>query len=272
MDIVVDPSLDSRTVSAAHFRGLGHMVFASLPPQSFITYDLLRRDVRAVLSGRNATDEFFWTLLLPITVGLLGTTMGVTPLHCACLDRGGQGLLIAGASGAGKSTLSAALAQRGFALVSEGWTYISEQQNSLVAHGIFTRMKLLPDAVRFFSELRAFRPKPFLNGEVAYHVDPCHFPSFAVKETSHPRRLILLERTAKPGCRFVPCRSDFVRDYLEQRTELLPEELPQARSTRSRIIRAVSQCPSWILQTGDTPQQTAEAIDEFLSEAEYGAA
>jgi hypothetical protein len=271
MDIVVDPNLDSRPVPAAHFRGLRHMVFAILPPRSFITYDLLRRHVHAVLSTANANDESFWTLLLPITIGLLGTTMGVTPLHCACLDRKEEGLLIGGGSGAGKSTLSAALAQRGFGLVSEGWTYVSEQRNALVAHGIFARMKLLPDAVQFFSELRAFTPKPFLNGEVAYHVDPCHFPSFTVKEVSHPRRIIFLERTPSRGCRFVPCRPEFVRDFLEQSTELLPEELPEARATRSRIIQVLSRCPSWILRTGDSPQQTATAVEEFLSEAAHGA-
>jgi len=270
MDILVDPSLDCRPLPAAHFRGLRHLVFGMLPPHGFVTYDLLRKHVRAVLSTATARDDFFWTTLLPITIGLLGTTLGVAPLHCACLDHGAAGVLIGGGSGAGKSTLAAALAQRGFGLVSEGWTYISEQQNSLIAHGMFARMKLLPDAVQFFSELRRFTPRTSLNGEVAYHIDPCHFPAFIVKEVSHPHCIILLERTSSAGCRFVPCGPEFVSDYLEKSTELLPEELPEARATRSRIIQALSQRPSWILRTGESPQQTAAAVDQFLSEAAHG--
>jgi hypothetical protein len=133
-------------------------------------------------------------------------------------------------------------------------------------------MKLLPDAVHFFSELRTYKPKTFLNGEVAYHLDPLAFSNFTVKEVSHPRWFLLLERTGSPGCQFVPCRSLFVRDFLERSTELLPEELPEATATRSRIIHALSRCPSWILRTSDTPHQTAAAVDDFLSEAAHGAA
>jgi hypothetical protein len=226
-----------------------------------------------LLSTEAALDPFFWnTLLLPITIGVLGTTIGVAPLHCACLDHNGSGLLIAGFSGAGKSTLSTALAQRGLALVSDDWTYLSKQAAHLVAYGLSSPIKLLPDAVRFFPELRAFAPKRALNGEMAYEVDPKCFKGFTVKTTSFPRRVFFLERASTPGCHLIPCRPEYVGEFFEKSGERLPEELAGARALRSELIRALSNCHSWILRTGDNPQATAELLADFVTEKEHARA
>ena len=76
MDIFVEAALDVEGMQRAHFRGLRHLVWVALPPRGLITYDLLRRRVRAVLTSRAAGDLAFWdSLLLPVTIGILGTTM-----------------------------------------------------------------------------------------------------------------------------------------------------------------------------------------------------
>ena len=68
MEIIVDPRLDTVAKRPAYFRGNGHLVFGFLPQGSFITYDLLRQYVRAVLSSEAARDDSFWNaLLIPIT-------------------------------------------------------------------------------------------------------------------------------------------------------------------------------------------------------------
>jgi hypothetical protein len=268
MEMFVDSAMDNRADQAAFFRGHRHLVFAFLPPRSFVTYDLLRRRVHGALSVAAARDRFFWNnLLLPITIGVLGTTVGVVPLHCACLDHNGNGLLVAGVSGAGKSTLSAALAECGFSFVSDDWTYISKEGSTLIAHGLSSPVKLLPDAVRFFPHLRHCAPRTTLNGELAYEIDPSRTEGFAVKHTSHPRRLLFLERTSQLGCYFVPCRSEYVRSFFEKNAERLPDELVQAKAFRTGIIQTLSNCPAWILRTGESPQKTAEAIGGFVREA-----
>lgn len=273
VEIVVDPAMDAAPEHAAHFRGLRHLVFAFLPPRSFVTYDLQRRRVHAVLSVAAASDYSFWgTLLLPITIGVLGTTVGVAPLHCACLERNGCGILVAGVSGAGKSTLSTALAYRGFSFISDDWTFISKQQSSLVAHGLSSPIKLLPDTIRFFSRLAEFRPGRSLNGEIAYEVDPRDSFAFHVKAITRPRYLFFLERTSTPGCSLLPSRPEYVRDFFENSGERLSDELEEAKACRSAIIQALSSRPCWILRTGEGPQQTAEALDHFLSELNDGTA
>lgn len=270
VNIIVDESLDTTSELPAYFRGLRHLVFMSLPPRSYVTYDLLRRSVYGVLSTTAACDDSFWSrLLVPITLGVLGANIGLAPLHSACLERNGCGLLVAGVSGAGKSTLAAALAQRGFAFISDDWIYVSKEQSTLVAHGLFSPIKLLPDTARFFPELCQFSPRKTLNDELAYEISPAHLTGFVVKNIAIPQSIVFLERASSPGCHMVPCGSQYVKDFFEQSAERLPDELAQARTMRSDIIRSLSALPSWTLRTGESPQRTAEAVDHFLSEAAH---
>ena len=193
MEILVDAALPMEAMRRAHFRGLRHLVWVALPPRGLMTYDLLRRRVRAVLTPRAAGDPSFWdSLVLPVTIGILGTTIGVAPLHCACVDRDGSALLVAGASGAGKSTLTAAMGKRGFAVVSDDWTYVTRENSGLIAHGLAAPIKLLPDTKRFFSELRNFAPRTTLNGEEAYEVDARRELGFTVKEMTEPKWMLFL--------------------------------------------------------------------------------
>lgn len=267
MEIIENPSLDSVAGKRPHFRGVRHLVFVMLEPRSFLGFDLLRRRVIGTLSSAAVRDRSFWNgQLLPITIGLIGTTLGVAPLHCACLDRDDSGLLLAGASGTGKSTLSAALAQRGFAHVSDDWTYLALRQSNLTAYGLSAPIKLLPNSVRYFPELAKCVLKEAMNREIAYEVDPGRVLRSAVKTYSHPKWIMFLERSTVPGCRFIPCRGEYTIEFFENNAERLPEELPLAKSARSEIITSLSRCQTWLLRTGDSPHQTAESINRFLEE------
>jgi len=273
MEIIVEESLDAKPGHAAHFRGVRHLVFVLLPPRSFITYDLQRRRVHVLLSAAAARDRSFWaTLLLPITIGVLGTTVGVVPLHCACLERKGSGLLLAGISGAGKSTLATALAKRGFAFISDDWTYMSKRPHALTAHGLSCPVKLLPDTVRFFPDLRRFSPRATLNGELAYEIDPRESLRFTVKELCRPDHIFFLERTSSPGCQIVASSSVYVREFFEKSGERLPDELREAKAYRANLIERLSTCPAWTVRTGESPQATAGVIDQFLEEAKHATA
>src|SRR5271170_4637722 len=111
MRVVVDES-SNEAAGVPHFRGLHHVVTASFGNSNVFVYDVLRRFLSASVSAAVAGDYRFWKeRLIPITLGVLGAAMGLVPVHCACLESDGNGLLIAGASGAGKSTLSVALSE-----------------------------------------------------------------------------------------------------------------------------------------------------------------
>jgi hypothetical protein len=270
LELLLDTSLPNvRDVkSQTHFRGLHHLVFATIGSHEVFTFDLLRRRVVGAVSQASAADPDFWNShWLPITIGVMGTTVGVIPLHSACLDRDGQALLLAGNSGAGKSTLSVALARAGFALISDDWTYISRgnEERDLTAHGLCAPVKLLPDAVRHFPELKTRTPKMWFNGELAFelsHEEICGTPARTTTQ-SRLRWLLFLERTSAPGCDFSPISPADARDFFESSAERLPTQLPAATAARSATIQAIAHCPAWRVRTGESPQATAESIQHF---------
>ena len=108
-----------KAVGEPHFRGLHHVVTASFGRSNVFVFDILRRTLSASVSAAVARDDRFWKeKLIPITLGVLGSAMGLVPVHCACLELDGDGLLIAGVSGAGKSTLSVALSRERLSIMS----------------------------------------------------------------------------------------------------------------------------------------------------------
>jgi hypothetical protein len=272
LELLLDPTLpcDRDVKTQTHFRGLHHLVFATIGSHEVFTFDLARRRVVGAVSQTSAADANFWNAhWLPITIGVMGTTVGVIPLHSACLDHNGRGLLLAGNSGAGKSTLTVALARCGFSLISDDWTYISRDTDAaansctLTAHGLQAPVKLLPDAVRHFPELIAHTPKMWFNGELAFELAPEEICGAPAQSTARPRWLFLLERSAQSGCDFSRLTASDARLFFEASAERLPTQLPDASAARSATIAAVASCPAWRVRSGESPQATAESIRCF---------
>ncbi len=264
MRVVVDES-SVEAVGEPHFRGLHHVVTASFGSSNFFVFDILRRTLSARISGVVARDDLFWKeKLIPITLGVLGAAMGLVPVHCACLEWEGDGLLIAGVSGAGKSTLSVALSENGFNYVSDDWTYISQRQGGIVAHGTSAPVKLLPDAVQHFQSLERHSLQVSMNGELAYEVDIAEAFGAQVERECQPRWLVFLERMQEAGADFTPMSSAEARSYLNSSVERLPPQLSEAVAMRERTIESVSTLPCWRFRYGGTPQFAANELREFV--------
>jgi hypothetical protein len=265
MRIVVNGS-SSEPIESPHFRGLRHVVTASFGTGNIFIFDVLRSTLSASISNIAAKDVRFWReKIIPISLGVLGAAVGLVPMHCACLESEGDGLLIAGLSGAGKSTLSVALSQNGFSYISDDWTYLSRHHNSLIAFGTSAPVKLLPDAVSHFPNLTRYDLQRSMNGELAYEVDVIEAFSSRVEKSCEPRWLMFLERLPHSGVEFVPVESGIARSYLNSSVETLPTELSEASAMRSLTLEAVSKLPCWLLRYGGPPRIAAEHLGVFVA-------
>lgn len=265
MRIVVDGS-SHEAAGEAHFRGLHHVVTASFGSSNLFMFDILRRTLSASVSAVVARDYRFWKeKLIPITLGVLGSAMGLVPVHCACLESDGDGLLIAGVSGAGKSTLSVALSENGFNYVSDDWTYISQHLDGIVAHGTSAPVKLLPDAVKHFQSLGGHTLHTSMNGELAYEVDIAEAFDAQVELACVPRWLIFLERMQGTGTEFTPASPAEARSYIKSSIERLPVQLYEAAAMREQTIDIVSALPCWRFCYGGTPQSASEELRKFVA-------
>jgi hypothetical protein len=264
MKVVVDERSDE-PLAAPHFRGMHHVVTASFGGSNVFVFDVLRRTLNASISAVVARDIRFWKeKVIPISLGVLGAAMGLVPVHCACLESGGDGLLIAGESGAGKSTLSVALTESGFNYVSDDWTYLSEQHDQIIAYGTSAPVKLLPDATKHFENLSNYSLQTSMNGELAYEVDIAEAFSAKVERKCEPRWFLFLERTQEAGSEFTPMSSTEAKTYVDSSVEKLPVQLSDAAETREKTITRVSRLPCWRFRYGGTPQFAAKQLREFV--------
>jgi hypothetical protein len=264
MQVVVSHCKDD-CVTPPHFRGLEHIVIATFGGSNIFMFDLIRREISAIVSAQLAGTGAFWAdTLFPIAAGVLGSAIGILPLHAACLEAGGNGILIAGASGAGKSTLAVALAQAGLNYVSDDWTYIGNERHGLVAHGVGASAKLLPDAIQHFPELASFQLSAALNGELAYLLSASEaFQSGSVRSCV-PQWFVFLERTTGSGYEVSPIPAEQTRRYVESSVEPLPDELGAAALNRQKIIAQVACLSSWRFRYGGTPQFAAQELSRFV--------
>jgi hypothetical protein len=264
VDIYVDGAAGAQPLwRVPQFRGRDHLVFADYGPNDGMLADLRAGHVIGRFSPSTAQDINYWKrVVLPILLGVASPVAGITALHCACLHYKGEGLLVTGESGAGKSTLSFELARRGLGFVSDDWTYFSSAGAGVLAWGLPTNIKLLPDSVAHFPELNRYVPGIHLNGELALEVDPEELGARRSLCT-RPSRIFVLDR--QPGLGFEVSRlaPREIFAYFQQSLEKLPACLMESRVAQHATIRALSQAECWHVRCGGTPQEIATRMLEF---------
>jgi hypothetical protein len=244
-------------------RGLDHLIFAGFDSENSLLIDLRLRRAIGRFSPAMGGDRAYWkAVIFPVLLTLFGASVGITELHCGCVAQDGRGLLLAGDSGSGKSTLTLALAQAGFAFLSDDRTYISGQGGRLLAWGLPTLLKLRPDAAGLFPELRDFEPGVALDGERAFQIDPERQLHLRRSLNCEPRWLVFLERRASPGLALDEMTPAEAAARLQE--DLLPEA-PASRKSQMEAINRLAERGCWSLRYGGEPQGVAQALAQFCA-------
>lgn len=76
-----------------------------------------------------------------------------TPIHAACVELDGRGVLLCGDSGAGKSTLSYACAKAGWTYVTDDCSFLVNDRADRVVTGNFLQVRFRPESSEFFPEI-----------------------------------------------------------------------------------------------------------------------
>jgi hypothetical protein len=99
------------------------------------------------------------TYLLGSIMGFVLRLRGITCLHASAIAAGDYAIAFAGSPGAGKSTLAAALAQRGFPVLSDDIVALTEEEADFYVRPGYPRLNLWPDSVRsLFGDENALPP------------------------------------------------------------------------------------------------------------------
>lgn len=247
-----------------YVRGLDHLIFAGFGEDSSILANLRTRRIIGRFSPEIALDHtYFRSVIFPMLLTIVGATLGIAELHCACVARDQDALLFAGPSGAGKSTLALALSQNGYGFVSDDRTFCSAENDGVHVWGLPTQLKLRRQGLPWFPELQRSNLPHHQFGDRDVWLEPEYLTG--VKRVRHARAtsLIFLERENGIAFRLNPISS------AEAENRLMPElmaELPDAEARRWETIRRITGLPCWLLQYGGPPEQIAKCISEnFLS-------
>jgi len=247
-----------------YVRGLDHLVFAGFDEGSSMLADLRSRRVIGRFSPAMAEDRTYYkTAIFPILMTIVGASIGIAELHCACVAKNQDAVLLVGPSGSGKSTLSLALSQCGFGFVSDDRSFCSVENGIVQVWGLPTRLKLRPEAAGWFQELQDSNLLAGWNGNGDLWLEPEQLNGVRRVRQSHAASVIFLEQ----GDGFDFCLSPMSsEDAMNRIARDLMAELPDATAKRAETIQRIVELPCWLLQYGGQPQAIAREITHHLAD------
>jgi hypothetical protein len=154
------------------------------------------------------------------------------------------------------------LARRGLDFVSDDWTYFSPAGADVLAWGLPTNIKLLPDAAIHFPELQNRVPSIHLNGEMALEVTP-EDAGARRSVCSRPGRIFVLERQSGRSFEAARLAPSEIAAYFQQSLERLPACLARSREAQLATIRGLAQVEAWHLRCAGSPQEIATHLLQF---------
>ena len=244
------------------FRGLDHLIFGGFDSENSILIDRRLRRAIGRFSPAMGADRAYWKrFIFSNLLTALSGSIGVTELHCGCAVRGGRGLLLSGGSGSGKSTLALALARAGFAFLSDDRTWVSCRDGRLQAWGLPTLLKLRPDAVALFPELRDLEPSVLQDGRTALQVDVESQLGLPRALRCEPHWLVFLERHQSSTSTLTRMPAEEAAARLKQ--DLLPEP-PGAAQGQWETIQLLVARGCWLFRTAGTPQEASQVLAHLL--------
>jgi hypothetical protein len=215
------------------FRAQQHLIVIS-GGANFAVCDHTRNFAFCRLNTAAATDRDFTRYYVLEAVALFTLTqLHVTPVHAACIARGGRALMLCGESGAGKSTLAYACARR-------GWTYISDNESWLLRRdgrtilGHPTRIRLRDTAAGLFPEL-AGRPAVNFNGKRSIILDAAGLDTAF---QCRPEGIVFLKRDGTPA------RLTTAQGACEQLLAGIIQYTPEVRAAHRASLERFTEIPA----------------------------
>jgi hypothetical protein len=169
-------------------------------------------------------------------------------LHAACVARGDDGLLIAGASGSGKTTLSVALTLDGMSFLSDDMVFLAISEGTARVLGFPDELDLTDETVRMFPSLTHLEGRPKWGGRPKHQLRPDADMGATIAETCRPRALLLPHLTGARDSELERCSA------AEALLELAPNVLLTQAESSQRHLDAlgalVRTIPAYSLRLG----------------------
>jgi hypothetical protein len=182
------------------FRGQRNLISVVADASNYAVCDLKQGFAFAWLNQDALHDQAYlrYHFLEGIALTLLAGRY-VIPLHAACVERAGKGVLLCGNSGAGKSSLAFACARAGWRFLSDDASYLVVKNDCRLVVGNPQRLRLRPSAKELFPEICAFDLTPRPAGKPSIEVPTSKLPVATTYRATVEHIVFLNRRSGEPA-------------------------------------------------------------------------
>ena len=132
-----------------------HLVTNVADSNNFIVHDIGQNFSYGCISRSGLVHaNYFRHFFLESTALCHIGNRSATPIHAACVELDGRGILLCGDSGAGKSTLAYACAKAGWTYITDDCSFLINDRNDRLVTGNYLQMRFRPEGTVLFPELQ----------------------------------------------------------------------------------------------------------------------
>jgi hypothetical protein len=167
--ILVQPGSELSPQPVHRMQGHLYSVIGSRENYALVDFDALF--AYAWVTERTVADHarFCWFYLDSITCTTLAQRH-LVPMHAACVEKNGVGVLLWGPSGMGKSSLAYACARAGFTFVADDATMLPQNREDCIVTGKPHQARFREDVPRLFPELEGYVMRARPSGKLSIEV------------------------------------------------------------------------------------------------------
>jgi hypothetical protein len=212
-------------------RSRGNLLTIVADAGNFCVCDLSRGFAFAWLTQSAAADRAYLRYyFLEAAVSTLLEALYLTPLHAACVQNGGRGVLLCGESGAGKSSLAFACARNGWTFLSDDSSAIVRKRRGRIVVGNPCQMRFRESAVELFPELKEQRVTPRATGKMAIELATAILPEIATQAECQVDYIVFLNRREPAPPSFLSVPKEIAWQYFQQYMCFGEDEVHQAQT------------------------------------------
>ncbi len=155
----------------------------------------------------------------------------LTPIHSACVQLHGRGVLLCGDSGAGKSSLAFACAREGWAFLSDDGSFLIRKGTGRVVIGNPHQMRFRESAIKLFPELKGQRITPRITGKMAIELATDGMPEISTISECSIDYIVFLNRREPEPPGFYSFPRNKALPWFEQRISYGEKPIRDAQKT-----------------------------------------
>ena len=238
----------------------GHLYSAVASRENYALIDFDALFAYAWVTERTVADHtwFRWFYLDSIA----GTTLAqrhTVPMHAACVERNGVGVLLWGPSGMGKSTLAYACARAGWTFVADDATILPQNRSDCVVTGKPHQARFREDAPRLFPEIEGYATRARPTGKLSIEVPMASLPGIRTAVQCEAGRNVFLDRGKSTGLERIG-----VEDALEQMMQDSNSYGAETQARHEQALRRLLQAPAYRLRY-ERLQDAIEALESLTA-------